>query len=322
MILAGIDEAGYGPTLGPLCVGLAALRTEGSEAPDLWKVLDGAVCRKPDKRGRIAVADSKALKLANDSTTRHPLVHLERGVLAFLEAMGTSCGDDATLFDAMGAVLPEHPCYGGGPMVLPVGSTAAQVAIAGNQLRRACGEGGVLVASVRASMVGEAAFNAIVEERGSKAEATLEAIRGHVGTLVQMQRAGGDEVRLVCDRLGGRQSYGRALSTLMSGLGAPAWVDVLEESPECSAYRVRHDHGEMRVEFRVEGESSWLPTALASMAAKLTRELAMARFNRYWGGRMAELKPTAGYAMDARRWLADAAGVLTDEDRRALVRRA
>ena len=82
LLLAGIDEAGYGPTLGPLCVGMTLFRVRdwepGQEAPDLWKLLSGTVCKKPsDARRRIPIADSKALKLANDTKTRHPLVHLE-----------------------------------------------------------------------------------------------------------------------------------------------------------------------------------------------------------------------------------------------------
>ena len=59
LIYAGIDEAGYGPMLGPLCVGLSVFRVDGAEAadgaPNLWGALRGAVCRtRRDKRRRIA----------------------------------------------------------------------------------------------------------------------------------------------------------------------------------------------------------------------------------------------------------------------------
>jgi hypothetical protein len=56
------------------------------------------------------------------------------------------------------------------------------------------------------------------------------------------------------------------------------------------------------------------------MIAKLVRELSMARFNRYWCARRAELKPTAGYAQDARRWLHDMQDVLHPDERAAMVR--
>ena len=58
------------------------------------------------------------------------------------------------------------------------------------------------------------------------------------------------------------------------------------------------------------------------MLAKLTREMLMARFNRHWCVRLPELKPTAGYRGDGWRWIEEAKGVLTDTDRRALIRRA
>jgi hypothetical protein len=58
------------------------------------------------------------------------------------------------------------------------------------------------------------------------------------------------------------------------------------------------------------------------MTAKLVRELAMARFNRYWCARMPDLKPTAGYTLDARRWLDDANGALREIERDTMIRMA
>src|SRR5688572_27824110 len=89
LIYAGIDEAGYGPMIGPLCIACTAFVVpdhdpDTSGACDLWKRLRKAVCRKrSDRRKRIAVDDSKKLKGANDGPV-HPLKQLERGVLGFL----------------------------------------------------------------------------------------------------------------------------------------------------------------------------------------------------------------------------------------------
>ena len=73
MIHVGIDEAGYGPTLGPLVISAAAFREEAPQSGiehfekdtpvfslDLWELLAGVVTRKPD-RTHIPVNDSKKL---------------------------------------------------------------------------------------------------------------------------------------------------------------------------------------------------------------------------------------------------------------------
>ena len=82
MLYAGIDESGYGPLLGPLCVGSSAFRTAGpadaAAPPDLWKLLARGVCRSPrDPRRRVAIADSKRLK----GSGKKPLVHLELSLI-------------------------------------------------------------------------------------------------------------------------------------------------------------------------------------------------------------------------------------------------
>ncbi len=60
------------------------------------------------------------------------------------------------------------------------------------------------------------------------------------------------------------------------------------------------------VRFAAGGEA-FLPAALASMASKYLRELAMRALNDYWGGHVERLRPTAGYPVDARRFKAQIA---------------
>ncbi|MEN0019566.1 MAG: hypothetical protein AAF747_01630 [Planctomycetota bacterium] len=319
LVYVGIDEAGYGPMLGPLCVGLVALRlgcwTPDDGQPDLWQSLDAAVCRSAGRtERRIAVADSKKLKLSNQLKTKHPLTHLERGVLTFDAASREDhaiAATDAELFDRLGARLPSD-IYAGEAVPLPLATTHDALALDRNDLLRALHTADVEVLTISVLTVSEQDFNAGLSHFGSKAGVCGSVVGRLLARAVQ--RWGDSPMRIITDRQSGRTRYAELLQ--------PAGeVEITEESPRCSRYRLTDAH-DATVTFQPEAEDAHLPVALASMAAKLTRELAMARFNRHWCARMPDLKPTAGYVQDARRWLADLGDAATDDERAAMIRLA
>lgn len=318
LIYTGIDEAGYGPMLGPLCVGSVTLRIDawqpGDPAPDIWEMLSQAVCvTKREAKSRIAVADSKDLKLANTTKTRHPLFHLERGVLAFLASRsGELLDTDRGLFAELGAVLDGRDWYAGDPVTLPLGHDRALLGIEANALRSAMNKAGIELVDMRVRVVGVDEFNALYTRHRTKAAATGIALREHI-QRVKTLRPDGDDTRIVCDRQSGRTHYSKMLEHLFEE------VAVEEESARASRYTC---DGRTGVLLTPGADGAYFPVALASMAAKLVRELAMARFNAHWGGVIPELKPTAGYVQDARRWLSDTHVHLTDDQRAQMIRLA
>lgn len=342
LLLVGIDEAGFGPMLGPLCVGMSAFLVEdwneGDKKPCLWTSLASGVCREArDKRGRIAFADSKALKLPNDVSGRgrHPLMHLERGVLAAAANLESDSmpQSDSELHGMLDASVRGQPWYEGDAIALPVSSNAPMMGIAANLLASALAEGKVKLLAMRCRVMGEREFNRIIGETGNKGDVCIATLADHLKTVMGLMEAFPDaSVRVACDKLGGRDGYSQVLERIL-----PEWeCGVIEQGAERSNYELRKrlegkgeptpkplpQGGGFRISFQPEAEKEHLPVALASMIAKYVRELAMHRFNRYWSGRMPELKPTAGYTLDARRWLADASKVVTKEERQAMVRRA
>jgi ribonuclease HII len=329
LIYAGIDEAGYGPVLGPLCVACTTFVIDDHDADsagpcDLWKRLNKAVCRKRiDKtRRRIAVEDSKLLKGANDGP-QHPLKFLERAVLSFLSTIPQrrdgehthhTCAD---LFAALGVAVGQCDWYRS-TTALPVGQTLDEVRIASSRLRKTLTDQGVSFEMLRCEAIDPLEFNDQVDRMGNKANVNLCAALRHIDAVWQRWPEPHHHPRVIADRQGGRTRY---LETLMQAY-PDAHAQVLCEDDRMSRYRLERNGSRITISFIVEAERQHLPVALASMTAKYVRELFMLRLNRHFVGLMPELKPTAGYNEDGRRYLADIAPVMSTHkiDRRLLVR--
>lgn len=302
-VCAGIDEAGYGPLLGPLCVGCVVLVGDGpapETVPDFWKALRRGVCRSPrDRRRRVAVADSKKLKGAANESAGHPLRHLERGVLTFLRAGGADLPEtDAALFEVLGCRVPDEPWYAS-TTPLPVAHAADEIRVAASQLRRAMDAAGVRCERLACESVTAAEFNRLVGVMGSKAALNLCCVMRRLDEV--WRRWPDAHPRVIVDRQGGRIQYLRPLQ-----LSFPeAALRILAEEPSLCRYELSRGTSQMTVSFAPEADDRHLPVALASMIAKYVRELLMTRMNRWFREQMPELRPTAGYYQDGRRFLGD-----------------
>jgi hypothetical protein len=326
MILAGIDEAGYGPLLGPLVVSATAfelmdvpLVTESEEGangmpggglPCLWRLLKGAVAKKtPVKKGRLLVADSKVVHNLTDGNKL-----LERGVLAFLRCMAEAGGmalseapstsELLELFGCTNHELTDHPWYSPHEVNVPWLAEAGDLAIACNMLAGAMAAARVRPAAMRTAVVSERAFNRLVGGTNNKASALVSITLSH---LYYLHTTFGHEGLVVgIDKQGGRDHY----TTLLLQSFPEAHLKVLLESAEASSYLLTErlaDGRERRslIHFCEKGERAFLPTALASMLCKYLRELCMHSFNAWWCRQIAGLRPTAGYHQDGSRWLMD-----------------
>jgi hypothetical protein len=328
--LIGVDEAGYGPNLGPLVVAATLWRVDDAEPSepaaangyaskprdvstiDLYRILADRVCLMGDKR-RVAIADSKVL-----FSPAAGLSLLEEGVLAALRSceMAASCwmrlvallGADP---DGNGQSLPWHD---GWDTPLPVAACSQRIdglaqrlasQNVGGRVRGLHRSKRARLCDVQACLVQPPAFNQLVAESGTKATAlsriTLALVRRVLGRLASTHTGdngnGGLSTFALCDKHGGRNFYAPLLAEAFS----QPLIHTEQESRAISRYRVPLDGLDAVIAFKRDGET-FLPTALASMTAKYVRELSMRAFNDFWCCRVSDLRPTAGYPGDSRRF--------------------
>lgn len=292
-LVIGTDEAGYAPNLGPLVVSATAWEIPVRDF-DFYAELSGEIQREiVDGDERLVIADSKQAYRAGGSLDR-----LESAVLALLATYGV-CPEriEELLTHVCGTSIPIPEFYEWGDDRLPLAAPRDGI----HRHRQALCDGfagkSLKLRRIAARVVFADEFNQLVKVHGNKAEVLSAITLQLIGKLLEISN---DDCTIVCDRHGGRARYGPLVQQFLT----EQWLHVNEESPVCSRYSWSTTDRNFEIQFLVGGES-FLPTAAASMTAKYLRELMMAGWNGFWLRHDADLRPTAGYPGDARRFLKD-----------------
>ena len=305
-ILVGIDEAGYGPHLGPLVVAAAAFdfASDAPPDPDLWPSLGEHLSKQPSARDpRVIVCDSKLAYRGSRG-----LATLERSVLGFLAAGGHRPPDLAALLGLLAVPCAQADENAASPWekpeahALPAASAPVDVDLAAGLFEKGLRTLGGRPGGLWANVASAARLNRLMDGDRNKADALFALTADLMAEVLRRYPAAA--IHITMDRHGGRRYY----AELLSGALPMMPVETVEESPALSRYRLlRPDGPPVTVTVRDRCETWSLATALASMAAKYLRELHMIQFNAYFRARLPGLKPTAGYGLDAWRFLDDIA---------------
>lgn len=323
--LVGIDEAGYGPQLGPLVVSAVVL-----ELPDtmlthqrllpkvacLWQTLSNIISENKS-RVKVTVCDSKALY-----QSARGIKELEKTALVFRRL-----------------IEPEYCNHD--ELSLPLSADNNEINKLAKTLRTELNNNSIRFCEAKVSIVEPSDFNAGIRRLQNKAdflwEVSGELIKhcvdkyNHKNTLIiRAGKQGGRNYylpymqRLFAPLEAGRPSgttvssrpnniavtKNSKISSSIQGNQAPLTgfadkiVRPVEQGFDNSSYSIKTKSSfDASVSFIKDGDSSEFAIALASIFSKYYRELAMLNLNRFFQSHIPLLKSTSGYQTDSRRFI-------------------
>lgn len=296
--IIGIDEAGYGPNLGPLVMTSVAFQVpETLVGKNLWKPLAKCVRREPGKDDRrIWIDDSKRVY----SSTRG-LHELEFGVLAIhgcsrqvqqfvlRELVRHLCPECEADLDAEAWFL--------GHSELPIEADLAEVVEASQRFADGCQSKEILLGHIQSIVICAGRFNQLLSRWQSKGAILGEGLARLL--LANLERCrGSDGIHFFIDKHGGRNNYAAMIQDAVPA----GMVMTREEGLERSRYDILGLECPVTVTVEPRADGSHMGVALASMVSKYLRETLMIEFNAFWQQHVPGLEPTAGYPGDATRF--------------------
>jgi len=306
-VIIGMDEAGYGPNLGPLVI--TATVWDLPQKPDdidLWAAFADVVDQASPTAEKIHVADSKQVYSPSKG-----LAQLERSVHCLLALNGESPRRYTDLCRRLlGGEIAVNDCgpwLKGCDLDLPQKVDGDAISEISARWRSCCHSHSIGLRTVVSDIVTPRRFNRLLAEYGTKGVLLSKLSMQLLSRVINFDNP--EPTLVIADKHGGRNRY----DELLEDIAGERFIVREAEGRAASSYRI----GTARIRFQTRAEEH-LPVAAASLVCKYVRELSMELFNIYWQKQMPGLKPTKGYPVDAKRFRQDIAAAqsavgVTDE---------
>ncbi|MDR1382291.1 MAG: hypothetical protein LBJ67_00375 [Planctomycetaceae bacterium] len=298
----GTDEAGYGPNLGPLVVGCTAWEVFYDKIDILFELenrLSNIIASTPVELKNcnkiLVIGDSKKLcQSGNIHTLLETLIPvfqiINKPVTSWQELLKAIADKDVNEIlnsKSQFFICEDH---------LLLNNPAFEKNV--EKIKKMFLQAEIILKNIAARVISPKIFNELLESLGNKSTLLTHVTMTLILSVLEMLSE--SRVTILCDKHGGRNRYVDVLYHFFPDCSV---IEIVTEGTPLSVYRFQHLN--KNIEFRFQSKAdSHIPAALASMTAKLLRELAMQQFNLFWKKFLPNLKPTAGYPVDAIRFFA------------------
>lgn len=303
----GLDEAGYGPNLGPFVMTAVACQVpDDLLQANLWKTLRKLVRQaRHEADQRLLIDDSKKVYAGGKG-----LADLEIASLLALDSQVQGLGELLPLLCPIAPAELNAECWFTGQTPLPLAADSHILPLQAARWKELCVKSGITWLAPCSEIVCASRFNSLIDRYDSKGAVLSLCFVRLIQSVLQASRereasakretpdCPADPIHITVDKHGGRNHY----SAVLQDAFPDGWVVAREESLLRSSYEVLGLDRPVHITFRVEADAHEMTVALASMISKYLREALMSEWNAFWQKEVPGIRPTAGYPGDARRF--------------------
>lgn len=293
-VVIGMDEAGYGPNLGPLVITATVWEVPGNpHEADFWNAFVNVVDQQAPANDKLHIADSKQVYQPSKG-----IASLETSVLSLLGLQNHQPKSLTELWRLLVGEAPVQEDCGpwmlGRDLSIPQHSERERIDQLCDTWQSSCRDQGYQLRAVVSDVVTPRRFNRLIKEFDSKGLALSTLSMRLLTRVIDFDSE--TPTQVIADKHGGRNRYDH----LLEEIAGDRFIIRETEGRACSSYRI----GNARIRFQTRAEEH-LPVAAASLVCKYVRESVMELFNDFWQERIDGLKPTKGYPVDAKRFRQD-----------------